>query len=123
MTDYTFYKDKYLLGREAVIDATSFPFYERKASNEVRKYTFGNINESVTIPDVVQLCVCEVAEHLYNCDKRTKETYQGVTSEKDGTWSATYESTAEIEKNNKLKTKDIITTWLLDTGLMYCGVR
>lgn len=122
MTDHDFYTEKYLLGREAVVDDTSFPFWERKACQEVRKYTFGNINETGTIPEVVQLCVCEVMEHLYACDNRSKETYQGVTSEKDGTWSASYESTAEIEKNNKLKIKDIITTWLLDTGLMYCGV-
>lgn len=122
MTDNAFYSTEYLKGRQAVIDTASFTFWERKASQEVRKYTFGNINESVTIPEVVQLCACEVAEHLYMCDKRSKEIDQGVTSEKDGTWSASYESTAEVERNNKLRTKDIITTWLIDTGLMYCGV-
>lgn len=122
MTNHDFYKSKYLTGREAVIDTASFPFWEREASQEVRKYTFDNIDESKPISEVIQFCVCAVAEHLYTCDKQENET-GNVVSEKDGTWSATYESAKQSEDNKQVKTAKIIYKWLGNTGLLYRGMR
>lgn len=119
MTDNTFYTEKYLLGREAVIDATSFPFWERKASNEVRKYTFGNINENGTIPEVVQLCVCELTEYLYKQDNKDHD--DDVVSEKKAEWSTTYVSAKESNELKQSRTKEIIYNWLANTGLLYRG--
>ena len=120
MTDYTFYSKTYLLGREAVIDATSFPFWERKASNDVRKYTFGNINENGTIPEVVQLCVCEVAEYLYSCDKNKRNEY--LSSEKVGESSESYIDGKTVAQIQQSTIKGIIYNWLAYTNWLYCGV-
>ncbi|QHQ61386.1 hypothetical protein Ana3638_11890 [Anaerocolumna sedimenticola] len=89
----------------------------------IRQYTFGNIKESADIPEKVQYCCCELAEHLYQCDKRDKENDNaGIVSEKDGSWSATYESRDKVKENDQNTSKNIIYDWLADTGLLYCGV-
>ena len=119
MTDYEFYSKNFLAGRGAVIDSASFPFWERKASNEVRKYTFGNINETKPIPEDVKLCVCEVAEILFKNEKEGRT--DGVLSEKVGEYSVTYANKDSAEALNS-KIAQTIRTWLLPTGLMYCGV-
>lgn len=117
MTDYTFYSSTYLAGKEAVIDATSFPFWERKACQEVRKYTFGNINESQTIPDTVKICVCEVAEILFKQDKADKH---GIVSEKVGEYSVSYVNKSDIDKKREIY--QTIVTCLAGSGYLYSGV-
>ena len=117
MTDYSFYTESYLTGREAVIDAASFPHVERTASNIVRGLTYGNIDETNAIPEPVQMCVCEVAEALHRYDKLSE---RGVTSEKVGDYSVTY----EVQTKTQL-TKDIVSivrNWLQNTGLLFSGV-
>lgn len=117
MTDYTFYTENYLSGKEAVLDAAFFPYWERKACNAVRGLTFGNIKESGEIPEAVRMCVCEVAELLYTQEERAKES--GVASEKVGDYSVTYRTQMETEKNTEVR--KVVTEWLAGTGLMYCG--
>ena len=117
MTNYSFYNDKYLSGKEAVIDAASFPYWERKASNIVRNMTFGNIDEAGAVPEVVQMCVCEVAELLA---KQEKSAARGVTSEKVGDYSVSYAMQTKAEQVQEVVS--VVRNWLLDTGLMYCGV-
>lgn len=118
MTTYEFYTETYLSGKEAVLSAASFAYWERKASNEVRNMTFGNIDESREIPKDVQMCVCEVAELLYTQDKKAKES--GVASEKVGDYSVTYRVQSEGEKVAEVK--NTVVQWLANSGLMYCGV-
>lgn len=120
MTDYSFYTENYLQGRKAVLDAASFPFWERKASQMVRSLTFGNIDESGVIPEPVQLCVCEVAETLYRQEK-AEGSGKAITSEKVGGHSVTYQLKTAAEK--QMEIYSIVNTWLADTGLMYAGVR
>ena len=120
MTDYSFYTDNYLLGRKAVIDAASFPFWERKASQTVRILTYGNINESEPISENVQLCVCELAEALYRQDKADGASGKKIASEHVGGHSVTYHMETDAEK--MMEIYNIIQTWLADTGLMYAGV-
>lgn len=116
MTNHTFYTDKYLSGKEAALDAASFPYWERKASGVVRKYTFGNINENMDIPEAVQMCVCEVAELLY----KQENTGRGLTSERVGEYSVTYK--AQTAPEREVEQYLTVNNWLANTGLMYCGV-
>lgn len=116
MTNYKYYTEKYLSGRESVLPESSFAFWERKASQLIRKQTFGNIDESTEIPEKVQLCVCEVAERLYQQEQ--EDTV--ISSEKVGDYSVTYRNQSREEKQKVIS--GIVREWLLDTGLMYCGV-
>ena len=118
MTEYTFYKDKYLSGKEAVLDAASFTFLERKACNVVRNLTFGNIDETAEIPENVQMCVCEVTELLFKQEQNSHTAK--IASEKVGDYSITYRAQTNSEK--KQEAGDIVKQWLSSTGLLYCGV-
>ena len=118
MTDYTFYTDKYLSGKEAVLDTASFQFWERKACNVVRTMTFGNIDESKEIQEEVQNCVCEVAELLYTQEHQNKT--DGVASEKVGDYSVSYR--VKTDKEKKIEVANVVSEWLSGTGLLYCGV-
>ncbi|MFV0344214.1 MAG: hypothetical protein ACK5JH_15230 [Anaerocolumna sp.] len=123
-TDYDFYIGTYKddMG-EITIPQESFKKWAIKSSNLIRQYTFNNINESAPILDKVQYCCCELAEHLYQCDKRdTEGDNSGIASEKDGSWSVTYESREKVSENDMYASKGIIYNWLSDTGLLYCGV-
>ena len=116
MTDYQFYSTTYLAGRAAVFDAAVFPFWERMASEKVRSYTFGNIDETETIPESVQLCVCEVAECLL---RQKKQKERGLSSEKVDDYSVSYLNDTRAE--SEADVSEIINRHLANTGLMYCG--
>ena len=119
MTTYEFYTGSYLSGKEAVLDAVSFPFWERKASNEVRMRTFGNVNENEPIPEAVQMCVCEVAELLCEQDAQ-KHSNVGIASEKVGEYSVSYRAEkSAVELSQEIS--NVVREWLENTGLMYCG--
>jgi hypothetical protein len=116
--DETFYTGSYLSGREAVIDTASFDYYVRKATLEIKQYTFFNISDS-SIPDEVKMCCCEVAEAFYKNEQQSNNS--NITSEKVGSYSVTYadkEKTKELFKN---ECYEIISRWLLLTGFMYQG--
>lgn len=123
LTDSTFYGGTYknAMG-ECTIPSTAFDKWSIKASNLVRLYTFGNINENDEIQEDVQMCVCEVAEHLYSCNQRDSESDSSVASEKDGSWSASYKDRKTVEQEDSMKSVSIVRTWLANTGLLYCGV-
>ncbi len=113
----TFYHSTYLCGKEAVI-ATAFDFYARKATQEIKRYVFGNIDEN-NIPDAVKNCCCEIAEILYS-DEHTSET--GVSSESVGGWSRSYESSETRKSAINQSIRDSVYAWLSDTGLLYRGI-
>ena len=121
LTNWTYYDGTYktAMGNVTVPQAV-FSRYAIKASNEVRKRTFGNIDESKAIPDSVQFCVCELAEHYYQCDQ--ENDHKGIESEKDGSWSVTYEASDKVASENTKKVSSIINNYLMMTGLLYCGV-
>lgn len=117
-----FYTSDYLMGRQAVIDTASFPFYARKATQAIKQYTFDNIDENKPILDAVQMCCCEVAEYLYTDEQQSKNQTNGVISEKVGEFSITYESSKNKDDYKKSVIKGIIYTWLADTGYLYRGM-
>ena len=121
LTNWTYYDGTYKTAMGTVtVPQASFNRYAIKASTEVRKRTFGNIDESKAIPDSVQFCVCELAEHYYRCDQ--ENDHNGVESEKDGSWSVTYESSDKVKDYNDKVAKGIIYQYLSCTGLLYAGV-
>ena len=115
--DSDFYTREYLGGRAAVIPSAYFPFYARKASSYIDQYTFDRIGN--TVPEAVRLCCCELAETLYRFDN--SPSLNGVSNERVGDISVTYES-AELKRQNLPKTiKGVISSWLACTGLLYRG--
>ena len=122
MISYTtveYYTDKYLMGRQAVIDAAVFPFYAQKATQRIKQYTGDNIDETLPFIDEVQMCCCELAEYLYKQDNKDHD--EDVQSEKKGEWSATYVSGQTAEDIKQSTIKGIIYNWLAMTGLLYRG--
>ena len=118
--DEAFYQNEYLLGRKPVISA-GFPYYARQASQVIDQYTFGRLVEQLAVPEVVQMCCCELAEAEYRREKRQKDS-GGKTSEKVGTYSVSFESAQESFQSAAKEQRDIVMKWLADTGLCYRGV-
>ena len=114
--DYAYYTETY---KGAVIDTASFDYYARASSQVIRRFTFGNINESA-VPDEVKMCCCELAEHLFIVEKQIKEA-GGKTSEKVGEYSVSYEKLVDVRANGDLQSYQIIQNWLAMTGLLYRG--
>lgn len=124
LTKWTYYDGTYktAMGTTTVPEA-EFNRYAIKSSNMIRKYTFGNIDESQTIPDEVQYCCCELSENMYACAVRDADSSNNVTSEKVGELSVTYADRVNTEAIDMKAQQGIIYTWLADTGLLYCGVN
>ena len=57
--DEEYYKNEYLCGKEAVINA-AFDFYARSATAEIKRFTGRNVDED-NIPDCVKNCCCELS--------------------------------------------------------------
>lgn len=115
--DESFYYSTYLCGREAVI-TTAFDFYARKATQEIKRYVFGSIDEN-NLPDELKHCCCEIAEILYT-DEHAFET--GVSSESVGGWSRSYENSETRKSAIDKSIRDSVYAWLSDTGLLYRGI-
>lgn len=117
--DYDCYINEYLCGKEAVIDTASFDFYARQATQKIKQYTFDNVPEN--IPYSVKMCCCEIAELIFNDEKKSNRT--GITSAKVGDESYSYESTESQRQLLSKNIKSAIYSWLSDTGLLYRGVK
>lgn len=117
--DNAFYTDTYLAGKEAVIDAASFNFYARQATQSIKLQTFYRIPDS-NIPEEVKMCCCEVAELAYIRDK--SKNNKNVASEKVGSYSTEYKTSEQAEKEYADAAGNAISKWLAMTGLLYRGV-
>lgn len=111
-----FYTNKY---QGAVINTANLYVYLREATNYIRHYTHNNIDEG-NIPECVSMCCCQVAELLYNAEQNSSN---GVTSDKTGDMSVTYESTETQRQVLSKKIKSAIYMWLGGTDLLYRGVK
>ena len=116
--DSDFYTREFLSGRQAVISPALFPYYARKASSYIDQYTFDGIDAS-NVPEVVKMCCCELAEAIFRLEN--SPSFNGVTSERVGDISRTYESGEAKQQNLNSSIKDVIRAWLLSTGLLYRG--
>lgn len=78
--------------------------------------------------DLVQLCICEVSELIYQDEENKKKTGgRDVLSENTDGYSVTYATEAEAGKIaiNSLEQKvyAVIRRYLVSTGLLYAGVE
>lgn len=77
---------------------------------------------------LVQLCLCEAAEIIYqDCSRRAEHKGREIQSENTDGYSVTYAIEAEAGKIavNALQSKvyAILRRWLSSTGLLYTGVK
>ncbi|HAG04042.1 MAG TPA: hypothetical protein DCG28_01265 [Lachnospiraceae bacterium] len=117
--DYNYYYTNYLVSSNGMpsIFFDEFDHWGNKASSYINLYTHGNIGEE--IPDEVKKCCCELAELLYKYEHTP--AISGVTSEKVGDISKTYDNSETAVKSLSTQIKNIIYTWLANTGLLYQG--
>lgn len=118
--DEQYYIAEYLMGRKPVI-RTGFEFYARKSGQIIDTYTFGRLKTIPEVPEAVRLCCCELAEAIFQQEKRNREA-AGKTSEKVGTYSVSFSSAAEARQATDREQRSIVMKWLADTGLCYKGV-
>ena len=115
-TDYAYYQNTY---KGDLIPSDKFEFYSRKATQYIKLNTFERVNE-LEIPDEVKMCCCELAEVEYKADNASKA--EGITSEKVGEYSVSYESSESIKENKQKEMSNVLRLWLLNTGLLYRGL-
>lgn len=115
-TDYVYYQNTY---KGDLIPSNKFELYSRKATRYIKINTFERIDE-LDIPDEVKMCCCELAELEYKADNIAKT--DGVTSEKVGEYSVSYESAQSIKDNKQKDMKNTLKLWLANTGLLYRGL-
>ena len=119
--DHDYYTSEYLAGRSAAVTAADFPFYARKASGIIGRYTHGNIKPE-SIPEQAKMCCCELAEML--AAEHSQDAQNGsVTAESVQGWSVTYESKGERAALFRASVKECVYRWFSGTGLLYSGVR
>lgn len=120
--DETFYATAYHAGETQPVSGPAFRRYAILATKEIRARTYGNIDESREIPEPVKYCCCEVVDRLHRSD--TARGDKGLILERydndgeSGTFAVQDEAAAEVAKD----IGRIVRSWLLDTGLMFCGV-
>lgn len=120
--DKEFYKNNYLMGRSEVIPDSELTYWFMQATSEIRSCTFEQIDTLATIPENVQMCCCEVAEKLYFYDNAKSENGMVLQSYGNDGETATFKTDDFTTEAVKRTVSEIIEKWLLDTGLMYCGV-
>ncbi len=137
-TTYEFYKNEYY---GATIDESAFCEWESRAKRKVDYFTFNRITKErlseEKLNKKIQLATCAVADLLFKIN--AAEQRQGITetgegkiikSKSAGSESITYDTGNDIYTKvltdaaaQKKLTRDILTEYLSDTGLMYCGVN
>jgi len=69
LTSYDFYISTYGLGRKPIIPVELFLFWAQQATARIDKMTMKRTRQFNPIPDFIQFCCCQLAEHLYKADK------------------------------------------------------
>lgn len=121
--DAAFYGDSYLLGRPAKIPDAEYGYFAVLASAEIRRRTFGRLDDLTEIPEEARMCCCEVAEKLYSLEAAKDENGMIVQSYGNDGQTATFKTDGLSETAVKKSVSGIISKWLGQTGLMYCGVE
>ncbi len=117
--DNMYYTDTYLAGKEAVVDAASFNFYARQATQIIRQHTFNRVSKG-NIPEEVKMCCCELAELAYKAEKDKAKAK--VSSEKVGSFSVEYKTPEQIDQGYNAGVNAALGNWLGMTGLLYRGM-
>ncbi len=117
--DFEYYLEKYLMGKAPSVSPESFSFYAARATAFVKRYTLDNIADNA-VPDEAKNAVCAVCDILCGYDEVSSGI--GVTSEKTGDLSVTYESGAERERELNSRIRSAVYMYLAPGGYLYCGV-
>lgn len=121
--DISFYINEYRRNRDGGIAVSDFAYYAMKATKEIRARTFGNIDEAAPIPDEVRLCCCEIAEKLYDLDCAKGENGMVLQSYSNDGDSGSFQAVDMTSGGMTVAIDQITRSWLLETGLMFCGRR
>lgn len=115
--DFVFYRNEY--GGALIPDAASFKRMIRKADGYLKEAIHQNPSE--THQEQVWLCLCEVAEILYQEEQRKQQSGgQEIQSENTDGYSVTYVSeTGSLHR----EISGVIRRYLAHSGLLYAGVR
>lgn len=121
--DISFYTNEYRQNQDGGIADSDFAYYALKATKEIRARTFGNIKESGLVPDEVRLCCCEVAEKLHDLDRAKGENGMVLQNYSNDGDSGTFLASEMTMGCVSAAIDQIVRSWLLETGLMFCGRR
>lgn len=113
--DYNFYRSSY--GGD-LVPSDKFDFYCRKATQYIKANTFNRVDET-NIQEEVKMCCCEICDLIYKAENTNSK---GITTEKVGEYSVSYESKQSIEDTKEKNLNKTLRLWLADTGLLYKGV-
>ncbi len=124
--DYAYYKEK---AHGTDIPKEEFPRAALKASIFIKCITYGRVSDAFEadypqFSDEVKLAACAAAEVFYETEKRLREHGgREVQSENNDGYSLTYGDAAEPGTSlGEQKALQAVRPYLIDTGLMYCGV-
>lgn len=114
--DYNFYTEVY---KGTKLTEEQWERVAVQASIRIKNRALGAIGSDM--PEEMRYCCCELAEFLQAAEESC-EGLAGITAEKDGSWSASYESTEARESSTERRVRATIERWLAATGLLYSGV-
>lgn len=121
-TDVNFYMNSYLCGMTSKIPEKEFNYWFMLASVQIRRSTFDRIDDLETVPEEVQMCCCEIAEKLYAAEVAKDENGRLLQSYGNDGETGTFKIDELTEDGINKSVHQIIRKWLVNTGLMYCGV-
>lgn len=121
--DIEFYKNRYLFGRAPKIPDAEFPYWAMLASGEIRQRTFGRIDVLDEVPEEAGMCCCELAEKMYSVEAVKDESGMILQSYGNDGETGTYKTDDLSDSGVRRSISAIIRKWLVNTGLMYCGVE
>ena len=122
IVDATYYTGTYRAGSTAVIGATEFSFYEKKAERELGRQTFGRLS-TAAITDEIRDCICEIAEYMFQCEQAYSSAHGGVlTSYSNDGDSGSIDKSMFAEENRPKKIRAIVKSYLAGSDLLQGGV-
>ena len=117
-----FYHSGYLLGREPCIPDEVFPYWAMLATGDIRQRTFERVDSMDEVPEMVQMCCCEIAEKLYSVEAVKDENGMILQSYGNDGETGTYKTDNLSDSQIQKSIGQIIRKWLSNTGLLYCGM-
>lgn len=122
--DFSFYKEKYF--GTLIEEEQKFRQPIVKANTYLKQNMYMNPSEEDM--ELVKLCLCEVAEMIYQDDVNKREHGgREIQSENTDGYSVSYATEAEAGKiavnSLQIKIYEVIKRYLAHTGLLYLGVE
>ena len=94
---------------DAKIPLETFDLWEKRAVMQINSYTTRDISEEAD--DNIKMCICEVAEFLYESAKRS-----GIESENNDGYSVKFQ-----KSQNESDICNLVKMWLAGSDLLYRG--